>query len=417
MEVLKACDTYSAVLYSGAFRAGKTMLLVHMAIKTCLENPKCKGLIGAMTFSSLNNVVFQLFLDELEKYQEKLREAKIDLQLATRILHSQSKMVVEFYNGSTLYFRPCDEERKLAGYTLDFFGLDEPVDMDESIFNQLMGRISGTGNLKNRFGLLTTNPANQTHWIYKNFYESGDEGYKHIDTTTYDNKLLPDYEKYIKRLEITWDEDWIRRYLNGTWGSFEGAIYKEFNPETHVGDFKEIPVDYCLAGVDWGLRNPYAVIIAGVTADKRIIIKEEVYGSNLSTNELAKHLVELHKTYHFKKIYCDPTAADLILQGYNRGLPMGEKRGGEVHSYADNNVASGIARTKSLLKNDLILIDKTCNNLRNEMMSYRYEANTEKPIKKDDHCLDALRYLTTDFSPLEDEGIFEYVLHKIRKWS
>jgi hypothetical protein len=154
-----------------------------------------------------------------------------------------------------------------------------------------------------------------------------------------------------------------------------------------------------------------------VTADKRIIIKEEVYGSNLSTNELAKHLVELHKTYHFKKIYCDPTAADLILQGYNRGLPMGEKRGGEVHSYADNNVASGIARTKSLLKNDLILIDKTCNNLRNEMMSYRYEANTEKPIKKDDHCLDALRYLTTDFSPLEDEGIFEYVLHKIRKWS
>lgn len=417
MEVLKACETYNAVLYSGAFRAGKTMLLVHVAIKTCLENAGCKGLIGAMTFSSLNNVVFQLFLDELDKYQEELRKAKVDLQLATKILHSQSKMVVEFYNGSVLYFRPCDEERKLAGYTLDFFGLDEPVDMDESIFNQLMGRISGTGNLKNRFGLLTTNPANQTHWIYKNFYESGDEGYKHIDTTTYDNKLLPDYEKYIKRLEISWDEDWIRRYLNGTWGSFEGAIYKEFKPDVHVGDFKDIPADYYLAGVDWGLRNPYAVLVSGITADKRIIIKEELYGSNLSTHELAKRLVDLHKEYNFKKIYVDPTAADLILQGYNRGLPIGEKRGGEVHSYADNNVASGIARTKSLFKNDIILIDKGCLNLRNELTSYRYEANTEKPIKKDDHCADALRYLTSDFNPIEDEGVFEYIIHKFRKWN
>jgi len=416
LEVLKACKTYSAVLYSGAFRAGKTMLLVHAAIQTCLENPKCKGLLGSMTYSSLNNVVFQLFRDELDKYQEKLRDAGIDLQLTTKILHSQSKMIVEFYNGSILYFRPCDEERKLAGYTLDFFGLDEPVDMDISIFNQLMGRISGTGNLKNRFGLLTTNPANQTHWIYETFYESGDEGYKHFDTTTYDNKLLPDYDKYIKRLEQTWDEDWIRRYLNGTWGSFEGAIYKEFNPDIHVGDFKDIPVEYHLAGVDWGLRNPYAVIIAGVTSDKRIIVKEEIYGNNLSTNELAKKMVELHKNFHFRKIYCDPTAADLILQGYNRGLPIGGKQGKEVHSYADNNVASGIARMKSLFKNDIILIDKSCNNLRNELMSYRYEADTEKPIKKDDHCVDAIRYLTTDFNPVEDDGVFEYVLHKMRKW-
>ena len=179
-------------------------------------------------------------------------------------------MQVEFYNGSILYFRPCDEERKLAGYTLDFFCLDEPVDMDEDIFNQLMGRISGTGNLKNRFGLLTTNPANQTHWIYKTFYESGDDDYKHVDTTTYDNVLLPDYDKYIKRLETSWDEDWVRRYLNGTWGTFEGAIYKEFNPELHVGDFADIPTTYDIAGVDWGLRNPYAIIIAGVTSSFRL---------------------------------------------------------------------------------------------------------------------------------------------------
>ena len=415
-EVMKACEQYNAVLYSGTFRAGKTMLLVHVAIKTCLENPKCRGLIGAMTFSSLNNVVFQLFEDELEKYQEKLNKAGVNLQLATRILRSQSKMQVEFYNGSILYFRACDEERKLAGYTLDFFGLDEPVDMDESIFNQLMGRISGTGNLKNRFGLLTTNPANQTHWIYKTFYESGDEGYTHIDTTTYDNILLPDYDKYIKRLETTWDEDWVRRYLNGTWGTFEGAIYKEFNPEIHVGEFKDIPTDYHIAGVDWGLRNPYAVIEAGITSDKRLIVKKELYGNNLSTGELAKKLVQRHKERHFKKIYVDPSAADLILQGYNLGLPIGEKRKAGIYSYADNDVNSGIARMRSLFKNNIILIDTSCVMLRKQLLGYRFEHGKDKPVNKENHTCDAIRYLTTDFNPYEDNGIFEYVLHKISKW-
>ncbi len=33
LEVMKACETFNAVLYSGAFRAGKTMLLVHVGLK------------------------------------------------------------------------------------------------------------------------------------------------------------------------------------------------------------------------------------------------------------------------------------------------------------------------------------------------------------------------------------------------
>ena len=184
----------------------------------------------------------------------------------------------------------------------------------------------------------------------------------------------------------------------------------------HVGDFKDIPTNYHICGVDWGLRNPYAVIIAGVTSDNRLIVKEELYGNNMSTHELAKKLAELHKNFHFKKIYCDPTASDLVLQGYNHGLPMGVRKSNGIYSYADNDVASGIARMKSLFKNNLVLIDKSCINLKNQLLAYRYDANTEKPIKKDDHTVDAIRYLTTDFSPYEDDGVFEFVLHKLRKW-
>ena len=45
-----------------------------------------------------------------------------------------------------------------------------------------------------------------------------------------------------------------------------------------------------------------------------------------------------------------------------------------------------------------MLIDKNCVNLIREIESYRYEKNTygrnysERPVKKDDHAVDALRY-------------------------
>jgi PBSX family phage terminase large subunit len=416
IEVLKACKKETAILYSGAFRAGKTMLLVHAAIKTCLENPGCKGLIGALTYTQLNNVVFGLFVEELDKYQAEVDKTGCGLKLAKRILHSQTKMMVEFHNGSIIYFRACDDERKLAGYTLDFFGLDEPIDMDEAIFTQLLGRISGTGNLKNRFGLLTTNPGNETHWIYKYFYLMREPGFKHIDTTTYDNVLLPEYSDYIKRLERAWDEDWVRRYLNGAWGTFEGAVYKEFNPEKHMGPFKELPVKYHIAGVDWGLRAPHAILVGGVTEDNRMVIKEEHYGTNKSSHELAKLLQELHKKYNFKKVYCDPSSADLIFQAYNLGVPIGKKKGNAIISYADNDVDNGIARMRSLFKNNMILIDNSCINFKREHQSYRFMEGKDKPMKKDDHSCDSARYLTTDFNPYTDDDIFEVVYLKMRKW-
>ena len=416
MEVFESCKKETAILYSGAFRAGKTLLLCHVAIDTCLENPGCKGLIGALTYTQLNNVVFGLFVEELDRYQAELEKAGYTFKLAKKVLHSQTKMMVEFYNGSIVYFRACDDERKLAGYTLDFFGLDEPIDMDEAIFSQLLGRISGTGNLKNRFGLLTTNPGNETHWIYKYFYLMREQGFKHIDTTTYDNLLLPDYDNYIQRLERTWDEDWVRRYLNGTWGMFEGAIYKEFNPDKHMGDYRELPVKYHICGIDWGLRNPYAILVGGVTEDDRIVIKEERYGTNKSSHELAKDLATLHKEYKFKKAYCDPSAADLIFQSYNLGVPIGKRSGGAITSFADNDVDSGISRMKSLFKNNMILVDKSCHFFKREHMSYRYQEGKEKPIKKDDHTCDAARYLTTDFNPYVDDDIFEVVYWKMRKW-
>jgi len=419
MQVLGLIKKKDAILYSGAFRAGKTLLLVHAAIITALENPKCRGILGALTSTRLSSVVFKLFLDEMDRYQEALTKAGINIKIAKRIIHSQGKKLVEFYNGSLIEFRSCDDERKLSGYTLDFFGLDEAVDMDEEIFTQLLGRISGTGFLKNTFGIIATNPADELHWLYKFFYYSDkDPKFVPVDTNTRENKLLPDYDAYIKRLEKAWDKDWVLRYLDGRWGMFSGAIYKEFDQKKHMGDYKDLPVKFHIAGVDFGLRDPYVILVGGVTLDDRIVIKEEYYGRNKSSHEVAQLLADIHKEKKFRKVYVDPSAADLILQAYRLGVPCGKKTSnGEIKSYSDNDIFSGIARIQSLFKNDLILIDKNCTFFKQEHLSYRYQEGKDKPIDKNNHTCDANRYLTTDFNPFKDENIFEVVYHKFKKWA
>ena len=72
-------------MYSGAFRAGKTIVLVHKSIMTCLENPKCRGLLGALTSTRLSSVVFREFLDEMDRYQDEITKAGIDIKIAKRV--------------------------------------------------------------------------------------------------------------------------------------------------------------------------------------------------------------------------------------------------------------------------------------------------------------------------------------------
>ena len=52
---------------------------------------------------------------------------------------------------------------------------------------------------------------------------------------------------------------------------------------------------------------------------------------------------------------------------------------------------SGIARVKEYFKNDKIFIFKTCVNLIRELKTYRW-GKGDLPIKRDDHCVDELRY-------------------------
>ena len=416
LEVLKALEDPKCkfILYSGAFRAGKTLLLANIAIRTCLENPGCVGFLGSLTYPQLRDVVFTVFKQEAQLYQKALDDAGIPITIIPKLISTAGNMRAEFYNGSVVHFKSCDDEMKIRGMTLDFFGLDEPIDIDETVFTQLVGRISGNV-LKKPFGILTTNPGSENHWIYRRFFVESNDKYRMIKTTTYDNMLLPDYDNYIKSLQENFDDDWIKRFLDGDWGAFAGQIYKNFNPDKHIisaweyeenkktGDIerkglkKDIAakIKYFIAGVDFGVNNPTAILTIGITTAREAIIVDEWYQSGKTSRETVVKLKYLDSQFNYKKIYIDPSSLDLITQCEQSKLPV---------EAGINKVEPGIAKVKSLFKKDLILIDRKCFNTLREIPAYRYDRDrtnqnhTEKPIKFDDHaCFDKdTEVLTTD---------------------
>lgn len=399
LDAMGAIYGDTGVLYSGAFRAGKTLLLVHAAIKICLENPGVRGVLGSQTHGTLYKTIFLFFKEELALYQKGINDKGINLNLTKRLKSTAGSMEWEAYNGSIIFFCSCDDERKFASMTIDFFGLDEPVDIQENIFTQLIGRISGTKNLKNPFGLLTTNPGSELHWIHKYFIneDTKQDDFHFISTTTYDNRLLPNYDTYIARNESIFDEDWKRRYLSGIWGMFEGQIFKSFNPSKVVGDFQDMPVKYHICGIDWGLNTPHCILVMGVTESNNLVVKYEDYGTGVTTEKLSKRVAELNKDYKFKTVYVDPSAADLIQQIQDRGVSV-------IGGY--NDVENGIAKLNSIFVSKSIYIDKNCFNLILELQAYRYKTDTEIPLKEHDHAPDALRYGVTDFLPYVDDTGF-----------
>jgi phage terminase large subunit len=398
LEIFEATKKFRYILYSGAVRAGKTLLAAHVAIITCIKNPGCQGFIGSLTTPQLTDVVFKVFQQELKYYQDVLDKNNIPIQLA-RMKFSKGDMKAIFWNGSEVMFKSCDKEEKIRGYTLDFAILDEPIEIDETIYKQLIQRISG-GHLENTFLLLTTNPGSQSHWIYQNFFVNATEEHYTVETTTYDNVLLPQYVKFIKSTEQNLDEDWILRFLNGKWGAYAGQIYKNFNPEKHVGNYKNFKAyKYTVCGVDWGHRHATCILAIAITEDKDIIVLKEHFEKGMTTPQVAEKIKDFHNDFHFKKVYIDASKPDLIVQASDLGVPAIK---------SERDVDGRIGKIKGLLKNNKLHIDALCRNLIAQMQAYRYKKNTEKPVEEDDDAPDALGYGLTGFRSFKKHSLVGY---------
>ena len=286
-----------------------------------------------------------------------------------------------------------DAESKIRGATFAGAYCDEVSLYPQSVFNQLMARMSVRGAKC----FCNTNPDNPYHWFYTAYINNEAIVDKKIWHFVMEDNLSLDQD-YITSLKQMYTGVWYDRLILGLWVAAEGRVYDGFDPAVHMVDTAGFfanavgvtyfaSCDYGTATVmSWGL---YAKFPNGMILKVREYYYDAVEKKRQQTDgQFAQDFqIWLGKTI-VQSVYVDPSAVswrvELMQRGY-RVIP------------ADNDVLNGIRYVASQLGRKMFLIDKCCVNTEKEYMSYVWDAKAQetgvdKPLKIHDHTCDTDRY-------------------------
>lgn len=190
----------------------------------------------------------------------------------------------------------------------------------------------------------------------------------------------------------------------------DDLIYYMFDESVHLYDAEamgaeeDAKIGEIGIGVDYGQQNPTTFEVFGIDYERQVLrgVKEYYYsgrdnGKQKSPSEYALDLeklcVEIEKQYKrvVSYVFIDPSAAGLI-EEVRRVIPY------VSIVPARNDVKLGISRVQKFLSFKKVLIAVQQKHLIQEMGLYQYNVKSidkgkEEPVKENDHCEDALRYL------------------------
>lgn len=177
---------------------------------------------------------------------------------------------------------------------------------------------------------------------------------------------------------------WMREF-NLVVQTREGAVYDLFDKRDHVVHIDPDPTDVVRSwnGLDWGSGNPAGFVQFVELRDGRVItIDEEKYPVD-GTSDYVDTLETLQREWGVGTVHCDPSD--------KRGVDDLREEGLDAVA-AENDIEAGIRTVKDLLSNGELLVHARCEELLAEINAYRYNQATGKPVKKNDHIVDAWRY-------------------------
>lgn len=283
------------------------------------------------------------------------------------------------------------------GKTFSLVYCDEMTLYPESIIDMIDTRLSNPHSM----GFASMNPSHPNHkikkWIDK--AENGDKNYYSLHFTLEDNPYVD--ESYKKRIRDSLSGLFYKRNYLGLWCLAEGAIFDFFDRAVHVSKSPPEAAEYWVAGIDYGTTNNFACMLMGVstgrytqTGIKRWFEKEYVWdshkmGRQKTNSEYADDVLAFLEPYGVRSVYVDPSAASFKLELRKRGFTVID---------ANNDVFNGIDYMVSEVRKGNIMICEDCENMIREVESYvwdpkKSEKGYDQPLKKDDHCIDAARYV------------------------
>lgn len=275
----------------------------------------------------------------------------------------------------------------------------------EDIFEELMLRCADTpygGKL-----LLTMTPLKGMTWVHSKFVEDDLDGFDYVTISGLDNPFVSSVK--LRRATKHLSEASQQSRLFGSFTVQTGLVYSEFRRDIHVIEDREIPEDWPrYRGIDFGTRNPFSCIWVAHDLDSDTLhIYREYYQTEKTTLENGNMVYALSKRDpRVAWTSADPESKDgrLTLARYC-DIPT---KPAPKHL----GVIEGIHHVKKWLAIDVegypaMYIHQSCKKLIREMRGYRWAVDQKKdrPVKRNDHGLDALRYICMTLSRAEASAV------------
>ena len=297
---------------------------------------------------------------------------------------------------SRIGFKSCESGReKFQGTGLDYVWFDE--EPPEDIYDECRMRLADRRG--DMFGTMT--PLKGRTFVYSRIYMSDDPDVWCEFMERADNPYLDPAE--IVSLTASLPDDVLESRRYGRFVRRSGLVYPEFEESVHVIDPFPVPPEWQdTLSIDPGLHNPLACHWYAADGDGNVYVVAEHYAAGKDIDWHAERIIAKCRELGWKSdrhgryaALIDSAADQRTLGGTRSVVSLFADRGILADTRVDKDVYSGINTVKSYLKGESgrprLYIFRPCVNLIRELKTYSW-GDGERPVKRDDHCLDELRY-------------------------
>lgn len=397
----------------GGFGSGKTTAASAEIAKHALSVKNGRSLITAPILSQVKDAV----IPELHKFLPPWHIKKFVKSPNPYFLLN---------NGHEIVIYASNDQQKLRSLNLTAFYIEEASGVPYEIFDQLTTRLRNRAAAVydqdgkiidyNFLGIISTNA--EYGWIRDNFllisgkvigsksidtsvYQDiiKDQGEKHYHTfisSTRDNNNLP--PDFIDRVTAGKTPAWIRKYIDCYLDVKEGAVYPEL-VKNMVEPFP-IPKDWKrIVGFDPGYNDPTAIVFAAISPHNGIVYIYDEY--KVPEQPVGYHAEELKRKIRDVALAFPIQADPSVRKRSERdGVSYADyfKRTYDIFLEAANNdILSGIERVRDYFYQGKLKVFNNLLHTKDEGTKYSYKEgklnSNDKPIDKDNHLMDAMRYM------------------------
>lgn len=362
-------------------RGGKTTLAIKEIRGLALYKSRRIAYI-APTYQQARDIAWEILKKELGNFIiGNVNESRLEVRTYTKqggesLIILRGWESIETLRGQAFDFLVIDEVAMMRGFWINWHEVLRPT---------LTDRKGGV--------LFISTPKGYNHFYDLCNQELTDKDFKTFHFTSWDNPFLPREELETAKRTLP-----PERFLQEYEASFQkttGLVYKEFSRELHLYDEMWKGRYKLYAGIDFGFRNP-ACILDGYFDSEHLWIEDEWYKRERTDSQLADYAAQTK----YDGVIPDPENQRGIEELRMRKLNVLEVSKGK------GSVENGINLVRQMFITRKLHINKKCVNLIAELESYSHDEDnpdkneSEKPIKKNDHACDALRYLVMRLLPI-----------------